>query len=127
MNGKVALVTGASEGIGKEIARQLVARGVRVGMLARSRDKLEAAAAELGEGALALPGDVTRSADLEQAVARLEERFGGLDYLVNNAGVGVFKPVHELSLEEWRRVLETNLTGPFLATRAAVPAMQRRG
>lgn len=127
MNGKVALVTGASEGIGKEIARQLVARGVRVGMLARSRDRLEAAAAELGEGALALPGDVTRPADLEQAVSRLEERFGGLDYLVNNAGVGVFKPVHELSLEEWRRVLETNLTGPFLATRAAVPAMQRRG
>lgn len=127
MNGKVALVTGASEGIGKEIARQLVAQGVRVGMLARSRDRLEAAAAESGEGALALPGDVTRLADLEQAVARLEERFGGLDYLVNNAGVGVFKPVHELSPEEWQRVLETNLTGPFLATRAAVPAMQRRG
>ncbi|WP_027892463.1 SDR family oxidoreductase [Calidithermus chliarophilus] len=127
MNGKVALVTGASEGIGKEIARQLVAQGVRVGMLARSRDRLEAAAAEFGEGALALPGDVTRLADLEQAVARLEERFGGLDYLVNNAGVGVFKPVHELSPEEWQRVLETNLTGPFLATRAAVPAMQRRG
>ncbi|MWR20606.1 SDR family NAD(P)-dependent oxidoreductase, partial [Helicobacter pylori] len=92
MNEKVALVTGASKGIGREIARQLVSEGVRVGLLARNRAQLEALAVELGEGALALPGDVTQFADLERAVARLEERFGGLDYLINNAGIGVFKP-----------------------------------
>ncbi|WP_018466710.1 SDR family oxidoreductase [Calidithermus timidus] len=127
MNEKVALVTGASKGIGREIARQLVSEGVRVGLLARNRAQLEALAVELGEGALALPGDVTQFADLERAVARLEERFGGLDYLINNAGIGVFKPVQEMNIEDWRVVLETNLTGPFLATKAAVPAMQRRG
>ncbi|RIH88959.1 SDR family oxidoreductase [Calidithermus roseus] len=127
MNDKVALVTGASEGIGREIARLLVSEGVKVGLLARNRVRLEALATELGERAVALSGDVTQFADLEQAVARLEERFGGLDYLINNAGIGVFKPVQDMGIEEWRAVLETNLTGLFLATKAAVPAMQRRG
>ncbi|MER3482221.1 MAG: short-chain dehydrogenase [Meiothermus sp.] len=126
LNGKIALVTGASSGIGVEIARKLSAEGVKVGLFARSEDKLEALVGELGE-ATALPGDITRYAEVERAVRRLEDRFGGLDFLINNAGVGLFKPVHELSPEEWHTVLETNLTGPFYATKAAVPAMQKRG
>ncbi len=64
---------------------------------------------------------------MERAVAQLEAHFGGLDYLINNAGIGIFKPVHELSLQEWRQVIDTNLTGPFYAIKAAVPAMLRRG
>ncbi|RDI94865.1 short chain dehydrogenase [Meiothermus sp. QL-1] len=126
LHGKVALVTGASSGIGLEIARALVAHGVRVGLFARSQDKLARLAAELG-GCLALPGDVTRYEDLVQAVERLEAQFGGLDFLINNAGIGIFKPVHELSPEEWQQVVQTNLTGPFYATKAAVPALLRRG
>lgn len=120
------MVTGASSGIGLEVARQLVASGVGVGLFARSQSKLAHIAGELGNS-LALPGDVSRYEDLERAVQQLEARFGGLDFLVNNAGVGIFKPVHELTPEEWQQVLQTNLTGAFYATKAAVPAMQRRG
>jgi len=120
------LVTGASSGIGLEVARQLVASGVGVGLFARSQSKLAHIAGELGNS-LALPGDVSRYEDLERAVQQLEARFGGLDFLVNNAGVGIFKPVHELTPEEWQQVLQTNLSGAFYATKAAVPAMQKRG
>jgi NAD(P)-dependent dehydrogenase (short-subunit alcohol dehydrogenase family) len=126
LRGKVALVTGASSGIGLEVAKQLVANGVGVGLFARSQAKLARLAGELGSS-MALPGDVTRYEDVERAVQQLEAHFGGLDYLINNAGVGIFKPVHELRVEEWQQVLQTNLTGPFFATKAAVPAMQRRG
>ncbi|RIH86013.1 putative oxidoreductase [Meiothermus luteus] len=126
LRGKVALVTGASSGIGLEIARQLVAHGVGVGLLARSQEKLARLATELGNS-LPLPADVTRYEEVERAVAQLEAHFGGLDYLINNAGIGIFKPVHELSLQEWRQVIDTNLTGPFYAIKAAVPAMLRRG
>ncbi|WP_027877132.1 SDR family oxidoreductase [Meiothermus cerbereus] len=126
LRGKVALVTGASSGIGLEVARQLVASGVGVGLFARSQSKLAHIAGELGNS-LALPGDVSRYEDLERAVQQLEARFGGLDFLINNAGVGIFKPVHELTPEEWQQVLQTNLTGAFYATKAAVPAMQKRG
>jgi len=126
LRGKIALVTGASSGIGLEIARQLVSKGVGVGLFARSQAKLARIAEELG-GSLPLPGDITRFEDIEKAVAQLEAHFGGLDFLINNAGVGIFKPVHELEPEEWQKVLQTNLTGPFYATKAAVPAMQKRG
>lgn len=126
LKGKVALITGASSGIGLAIARALAAEGVRLGLLARSKAKLEALAQELGE-ALALPADITQYAAVEQAVQLLQEGFGRLDILINNAGIGVFKPVQELSPEEWREVLETNLTGPFYATKAAVPALQKQG
>jgi len=120
------LVTGASSGIGLEVARQLVAGGAKVGLFARSRSKLVLLASELGNS-LALPGDVTHFEDLQRAVQQLEAHFGGLDVLINNAGIGIFKPVHELTLEEWQRVVQTNLTGAFYATKAAVPAMQKRG
>ncbi|MDX2006581.1 MAG: SDR family oxidoreductase [Meiothermus sp.] len=126
LRGKIALITGASSGIGLAIAQHLTAEGVRVGLFARRAEQLEGIVARL-HGALALPGDVTKLEDLQGAVGRLEAEFGGLDYLINNAGVGIFKPVHELSPEEWHTVLETNLTGPFYATKAATPAMERRG
>lgn len=126
LSGKVALVTGASQGIGLEIAKALSAAGAKVGLLARNAARLEAVADEV-RGSLSLVGDVTRLEDLERAVERLEQTYGGLDYLINNAGVGIFKPVQELSPEDWQAVIETNLTGPFLATKAAVPALERRG
>jgi NAD(P)-dependent dehydrogenase (short-subunit alcohol dehydrogenase family) len=103
---KAALISGASRGIGEATARLLHARGYGVGLLARNGARLEALARELGEGALALPGDVRRREDWERAVARMEEAFGGLFALINNAGIGIIKPVAELSEEEVREVLE---------------------
>jgi Short-chain alcohol dehydrogenase of unknown specificity len=121
---KAALISGASRGIGEATARLLHARGYGVGLLARNGARLEALAREL-PGALALVGDVRRREDWERAVARMEEAFGGLFALINNAGIGIMKPVAELSEEEVREVLEVNLVGPFLGLKAALPLLLR--
>ncbi|GGN00600.1 short-chain dehydrogenase [Thermus composti] len=122
---RVALISGASRGIGEAIARLLHAHGYKVGLFARDEGRLRALAEDLGEGALPLVGDVRSLGDWERAVARLEEAFGGLSALVNNAGIGTFKPVAELSEEELREVLDVNLVGPFLGLKAALPALLR--
>jgi NADP-dependent 3-hydroxy acid dehydrogenase YdfG len=121
---KAALISGASRGIGEATARLLHARGYGVGLLARNGARLEALAREL-PGALALVGDVRRREDWERAVGRMEEAFGGLFALINNAGIGIMKPVAELSEEEVREVLEVNLMGPFLGLKAALPLLLR--
>ncbi|WP_117237072.1 SDR family oxidoreductase [Thermus sediminis] len=121
---RAVLISGASRGIGEATARLFHARGYGVGLFARDGARLEALAREL-PGALALPGDVRRREDWERAVARMEEAFGGLFALVNNAGIGLMKPVAELSPEEVREVLEVNLMGPFLGLKAALPLLLR--
>jgi NADP-dependent 3-hydroxy acid dehydrogenase YdfG len=121
---KAALISGASRGIGEATARLLHARGYGVGLLARNGARLEALAREL-PGALALVGDVRRREDWERAVGRMEEAFGGLFALINNAGIGIMKSVAELSEEEVREVLEVNLMGPFLGLKAALPLLLR--
>jgi 3-oxoacyl-[acyl-carrier protein] reductase len=130
--GKVSLVTGASRGIGRAIARALAAEGARVALAARDTARLEDALAEIrscgGEGeALAL--DVTDRASVEAAVGSLVERHGRLDHLVNNAGVTADNLLLRMKDEEWQRVLATNLTGAFLCTQAALRPMlkQRAG
>lgn len=120
---RVALVSGASRGIGEAIARALHGKGYRVGLLARDEGRLQALAAELGEGALAFPGDVRSLADWQRAVAGLLQAYGRLDLLVNNAGIGLMKPIQELGEEEFRQVLDVNLVGPFLGLKAALPAL----
>ncbi len=120
----VILVSGASRGIGRALARLLVARGHRVGLMARESPELGGLAAELGPQALALPGDVREEGDWQRALAELAQAFGRVDALVHSAGVGVFKPIPELSLEEWRLVLETNLTGAFLGLKAGLPYLE---
>jgi Short-chain alcohol dehydrogenase of unknown specificity len=121
---KPALISGASRGIGEATARLLHARGYGLGLLARNGTRLEALAREL-PGALPIVGDVRRREDWERAVGRMEEAFGGLFALVNNAGIGIMKPVAELSEEEVREVLEVNLVGPFLGLKAALPLLLR--
>ncbi|SDE72187.1 NADP-dependent 3-hydroxy acid dehydrogenase YdfG [Thermus arciformis] len=122
---RAVLISGASRGIGEATARLLHGRGYGVGLFARDGARLQALAEALGEGALALPGDVRRGEDWARAVARMEEAFGGLYALVNNAGIGVMKPLAELSEAEFREVLEVNLVGPFLGLKAALPALLR--
>jgi NADP-dependent 3-hydroxy acid dehydrogenase YdfG len=127
--GQVALVTGASRGIGLAIAGRLGRMGARVAICARNAQALERAASELrqqGTEALAVPADVTHSAEVAALVERARSTLGPTDILVNNAGIGVFGPVHELAEADWDQVLDTNLKAVFLVSKAVVPEMIRR-
>ena len=124
----VAIVTGGSTGIGMAIARAVVQRGGQVTIAARSEAALREAARSLGETSVhAVRADVRDPADAERIVAETVRRFGGLDVLVNNAGVGRFASVADMSVDDWRTVIDTNLSGVFYCTRAALPELRRRG
>jgi NAD(P)-dependent dehydrogenase (short-subunit alcohol dehydrogenase family) len=130
LEGKVVLVTGGGRGIGKGIARGMVAEGAAVAIASRQGQTLEQAAAELSEGGasvLAVPADVTDEAQVERLFGAVMERFGRLDVLVNNAGAFEGGPLDELSLADWSHVIAVNLTGPFLCTRAAFRIMKPQG
>jgi NAD(P)-dependent dehydrogenase (short-subunit alcohol dehydrogenase family) len=127
LDGKVAIVTGAAQGIGRAIAEGLAAEGARI-VVADLRGAEDAAAA-YPEG-LGLTVDVSDEADVERMVAETIEQCGGLDVLVNNAGLYAslaMRPFTEIPLEEWRRVMDVNVASMFLTCRAAVPAMRERG
>jgi 3-oxoacyl-[acyl-carrier protein] reductase len=131
LNGQVGLVTGGSRGIGLAIARALVAEGACVSITGRNEGHLSAARRMLetaGPGAVeTLPADVRRYDEVERAVASTVARFGGLDVLVNNAGIGIFADVADMTPAQWAEVIETNLTGVFNACHAAIPHLRRRG
>jgi NAD(P)-dependent dehydrogenase (short-subunit alcohol dehydrogenase family) len=126
--GRVALVTGGSKGIGKAIARELTGAGFRVAVTARSPKELASVAAELSDRGpgkvLAITGDVRDPDACLGVVRRVVEELGRLDLLVNNAGVGTFAPIHEMSVEDWRVQIDTNLSGVFFMSRAAVPPLK---
>ncbi|MDP1584160.1 MAG: SDR family oxidoreductase [Bradyrhizobium sp.] len=126
---KVALVTGAARGIGLAVAKRFLAEGWRVALLDIEGALLAGAVAGLKnpDTTMALPCDVSDSGAVADAVAKVGARFGRLDALVNNAGIAVFAPLLETSDADWKRVLEINLTGPFLCTKAAVPLMREFG
>jgi NAD(P)-dependent dehydrogenase (short-subunit alcohol dehydrogenase family) len=125
---KIALVTGGGQGIGKAIARILLERGMRV-MIAESDaeagSETEREYGTLGQIAF-VETDVSREADVRRALDRCESGFGGLDALINNAGINIVKPLAELTLDEWRRVIDTNLTGCLLFAKHAAPALKAR-
>jgi 3-oxoacyl-[acyl-carrier protein] reductase len=125
----VGIVTGGSKGIGLAIARALLERGMQIAIGARKEADLRAAAHELGAGDRlhTIRGDVRDAGDAQRLVDDTVARFGGLDVLVNNAGVGKFANVADMSPDDWRQVLDTNLTGVFHCSRAAIPVMKTRG
>jgi NAD(P)-dependent dehydrogenase (short-subunit alcohol dehydrogenase family) len=131
MNGKVVLVTGGSRGIGFATVRALVSRGASVAFTGTSDDTLAAASRDLEPDAdgrlLAVRADVRSASDMAAACEAVTSRFGGLDALINNAGVGLFRAVGEMTDDEWRRLFDTNVTGVFNATRAALPHLRARG
>ena len=125
---KTALVTGAARGIGLAIASRLAADGARVAVLDLDAQGAEAAARKVGGGAIALVADVTKAADVDAAVHRVVDAWGRLDILVNNAGItGRSFPIWELSDEDWRRVIDADLTSVFLCCRAAIKVMLGQG
>ncbi len=124
---RVALVTGGSRGIGLAMARALSASGAAVAITGRDTAALEAAKRELGAQALALRADVQDEREAAKAVDDTVQRFGGLDVLVNNAGVGIFASVADMTPAQWRQVMETNLSGVFYCCHAAIPHLRQRG
>ena len=127
--GKVALITGASRGIGLAIAKSLAAMGARISVCARDAGKLIAVAADLerhGIKVLAVPADVSRATDIAPLVQKTEQSLGPIEILVNNAGIGVFSPIQEASETDWDAVLDTNLKSVFLLSRAVAPGMISR-
>ncbi|HMF55882.1 MAG TPA: SDR family NAD(P)-dependent oxidoreductase, partial [Pyrinomonadaceae bacterium] len=131
LNGKTAVVTGGTKGIGRGIASVLVSEGMNVCISARHEDEIEEAVRALNEedkGQAA--GVVCDVRDYEQVKALFEHaisEFGGVDVLINNAGIGIFAPVEEISPEDFRAVLETNLFGVFYCCREAIPLMKNGG
>lgn len=128
LSGKVVLVTGGGQGIGKAVVLRLLGYGARVVIAEADAEAGREAEAELKANGpvLFVETDVARAADVRHAVDEAEARFGGLDGLVNNAGIMIRKPVTELSLDEWRRVLDTNLTAQFLFAKYAAAALKAR-
>jgi short-subunit dehydrogenase len=127
LQGKSVLVTGASSGIGAAVARELALHGANLVLAARRRDRLESIAAELGARVRAVPVevDVTRDGSVEEAVAAAESAFGGLDVAVANAGFAVTGLVERLTLDDFRRQMETNVFGVLRTIYAALPAVKR--
>ena len=126
---KVALVTGAARGIGLAVAKRFLVEGWRVALLDIETALLQTAVAALADPdrTMALPCDVSDAVAVAAAIEAVNQRFGRLDALVNNAGVAVFAPILETSNEDWSRILAVNLTGPFLCTKAAAALMREHG
>ena len=127
LSNQVAVITGASEGIGAAIARRFAGEGARVVLAARSEEKLKALAEELGsERALAVPTDVTDAEQVKRLMARTREHFGGLDILVNNAGVGLYASVAEMAWADFEQMWKVNFFGVVRCIREALPDLRER-
>ncbi len=127
LKGKIALITGASGGIGSCIARRFAQDGISLALLGRSKEKLAATAAsvrEYGVETLLLPGDLLDDAYLEDCFAAVKERFGGLDILVNNAGMALSRSFEETTMAEFDRIMALNARVPYLACHLALPLLR---
>lgn len=126
LEGKVALVTGASRGIGRDIAARFVEAGAKVALVARSRDALQDTASDLGDKAFPFVADVADSESIRETVSAVEQDIGPIDILVNNAGVTRDGVLVRVSEEDWDRVLDTNLKGAFNTTKVVARGMMKR-
>lgn len=133
IDGQVALVTGGAQGIGRAIVDALLDNGARVAIVDIDRDagkKTAAAIGEAGGTCLFVEGDVSDATQMEAAAEQVAARFGAIQILVNNAGINTRRervPIHQYALEDWHRILETDLTGVFTTSRAVIPYLLRNG
>jgi len=131
LQGKTAIVTGATKGIGRGIAEALVRAGVNVSISARKEAEVESAVGELSKlgeaGVAGVVCDVRDFDEVKALIAHTVMEFGGIDILINNAGIGIFESVEKMSPENFRAVLETNLFGVFYCCHEAIPVMKKRG
>lgn len=131
LEGKSAIVTGATRGIGRAIADALAAKGINVVIAARREADCRKAAQEIGSRgrgrAIGVAADVGRNEDCQRLIEAAVGSFGGLDILINNAGIGGFSPVEKMDVAHWDRVIGTNLDSLFYCTHAALPALKKRG
>jgi NAD(P)-dependent dehydrogenase (short-subunit alcohol dehydrogenase family) len=130
LTGKVALITGASRGLGKAMALALAAEGASIALVARDKEQLQKSVEEVwrtGSGAQAFPADVSNEKQVTQLEQDVSREFGRIHILINNAGINIRKPITDFTLAEWRRVLDTNLTSTFLMCRAFVPHLKGNG
>jgi len=128
--GQTVIVTGAGQGIGREVAVRYAEQGARVAIAEVNEEKGEAVARQIrerGQEALFVPTDVRRTDDICRLMERVMAAYGQIDILINNAGIGGFRPVFELSVDEWDSVIHTNLRGAFLCAREAARHMRERG
>jgi 3-oxoacyl-[acyl-carrier protein] reductase len=129
---RVAIVTGGSRGIGFGIARALLQNGAAVVITGTRQESVDAGVRDLhaaaqGAAVEGVRADVRRYAEVEALMSGVVQRHGGLDILINNAGIGIFRPVADMSVEEWHSVIDTNLTGVFYCCHAAIPHLRARG
>lgn len=127
LNGKIALITGGGRGIGREIALTFARQGARIAVAARTTEQVEQVAAEIGNNSIALVCDVSDSDSVARMFSDMRERLGDPDILVNNAGIAESATVVNTTDELWNRHLAINLSGTFYCTRAALPAMLKKG
>ena len=130
LEGRIAVVTGASRGLGSAMAIELGAAGAKLALVGRDRAKLDETAAEVekaGAESAVFLADVTVESQVRAIEQGVRERFGHVDILINNAGMNIRKPMVEYTLDEWNTVLDSNLTSVFLVTRSFIPMMRGRG
>ena len=126
VSGKVAVVTGASSGIGEAAAKALGKEGMKVALFARGADKIGALAKQIGNDAIAVAGDVGKPEDVKKLFAKVNENFGGVDLLFNNAGLGIFGKFADSDPADWKTQIDTNIYGILYCIHAAIPLMRRR-
>jgi NAD(P)-dependent dehydrogenase (short-subunit alcohol dehydrogenase family) len=130
LSGKIAIVTGGTRGIGRAIAERLLTEGASVAVCSRSRENVQAFVKNCQSPAERVFGevaDVSKLEDVQRFMRSVDARFGGVNFLINNAGAGIFKSVAELSPEEWHRMIDLNLTGVYYCSHAALSRMKNRG
>ena len=131
LSGRIAIVTGGTRGIGRAIAERLLREGASVAVCSRLRENVQAFVNDCqqfsGGRLLAEAADISQQEEVERFFASIDKRFGGVDFLINNAGIGIFKSVADLTPAEWRRTIELNLNGVYYCSHEALPRMQKRG